>query len=636
MNQPEAILKQYFGYDTFRPLQKDIVESVLAGKDTIALLPTGGGKSVCFQVPALMMEGICIVVTPLVALMKDQVENLRNRDIMALALYGGMSRREIEFELENCINGKYKFLYVSPERLQSKNFCDFAINMRISFIAVDEAHCISQWGYDFRPPYLKITEFKERFQNMKVCALTASATPDVIDDIAAKLALKKTAVFKKSFTRDNLSYVVEECEHKLDRIKTICEKVKGSGLVYVKSRKKTADIAEYLSLHNISADYYHAGLDPKLRTIKQDDWKAGRTRIMVCTNAFGMGIDKPNVRLVVHEQKPDTMEAYYQEAGRAGRDGKRAYCVLLYFKGDFLEDDKQLDNKYPNSKEIVRVYELICNYLQVAVGSGSGMSYDFNINEFCAYYKLNPVQVFNCIRILEAESYFQASESMYLPSRMKILLSYTELYEWQIRHESVDALVKVLLRSYGGLFDFYTNIFENEIARRIKKPEKWVKDQLLRLHELELIDYIPQNHQAQLQFLENRFSSIYIADAKIDFLRQRYRDKLQLMNQYLTNQNTCRSKFLVQYFGETTASDCGYCDICLTKKAQAIAANPADQKLTQLTQWLKAGPMNTESLKSASKASELEEYLILLRWLTDKGEVILTAEGNWVWKSNKK
>lgn len=633
MNQPEAILKQYFGYDTFRPLQKDIVESVLAGKDTIALLPTGGGKSVCFQVPALMMEGICIVVTPLVALMKDQVENLKNRDVMALALFGGMSRREIEFELENCINGKYKFLYVSPERLQSKNFCDFAINMKVSMIAVDEAHCISQWGYDFRPPYLRITEFKERFNKVPVIALTASATPEVIKDIADKLSLRHPAIFSKSFKRDNLSYVVEECENKLERIKTICEKVKGSGLVYVKSRKKTSDIAEYLCQHNINADFYHAGLDPKIRTIKQDDWKMGRTRIMVCTNAFGMGIDKPNVRLVVHEQKPDTMEAYYQEAGRAGRDGKRAYCVLLYFKGDFLEDEKQLENKYPDSKEIIRVYELICNYLQVAVGSGQGRSYNFDINEFCSYYKVNPVQVFNCIRILESESYFQASEAMYLPSRMKILLSYTELYEWQIRHESVDALMKVLLRSYGGLFDFYTNIFENEISRRLKKPEKWVKEQLTKLHELELIDYIPQNNKPQLMFLENRFNSIHIADGKIEFLRQRFRDKLAYMNQYLTNKQECRSKFMVNYFGEKDADDCGYCDICLEKKNKPLASENAD--LTHLKTLIMAGDLNLDKLKSSLQASKLEDYLILLRWLTDNGDAEMNAEGYWVWKSKK-
>lgn len=633
MNQPEDILKQYFGYDTFRPVQKDIVDSVLAGKDTIALLPTGGGKSICFQVPALMLDGICIVVTPLVALMKDQVENLKNRDIMALALFGGMSRREIEFELENCINGKYKFLYVSPERLQSKNFCDFAINMKVSMIAVDEAHCISQWGYDFRPPYLRITDFKERFNKVPVIALTASATPEVIKDIADKLSLRQPAIFSKSFKRDNLSYVVEECENKLDRIKTICEKVKGSGLVYVKSRKKTSDIAEYLCQHNINADFYHAGLDPKIRTIKQDDWKMGRTRIMVCTNAFGMGIDKPNVRIVVHDQKPDTMEAYYQEAGRAGRDGKRAYCVLLYFKGDFLEDDKQLENKYPDSKEIIRVYELICNYLQVAVGSAQGRSYNFDINEFCSYYKLNPVQVFNCIRILEAESYFQASEAMYLPSRMKILLSYTELYEWQIRHESVDALVKVLLRSYGGLFDFYTNIFENEVARRLKKPEKWVKDQLAKLHELELIDYIPQNNKPQLLFLENRFNSIHIADGKIEFLRQRYRDKLAYMNQYLTNKQVCRSKFLVRYFGEKEENDCGYCDICLDKKNKPLSDENTD--MTHLKAMIQAGNLNLDKLKSSLQASKLEDYLILLRWLTDNGDAEMNAEGYWVWKSKK-
>lgn len=635
MTQPEAILKQYFGYDTFRPLQKDIVLSVLQKKDCIALLPTGGGKSVCFQVPALMMEGICVVVTPLVALMKDQVENLKNRDIMAVALFSGMSRKEIEFELENCINGKYKFLYVSPERLQSKHFCDYAVNMNISFIAVDEAHCISQWGYDFRPPYLKITEFKNRFNKLSMVALTASATPKVIDDIAKKLELQKPTLFKKSFTRDNLSYVVEKSENKWERIIQICNKVKGSGLVYVKSRKRTLELAEYLSHHNIDADYYHAGLDPKIRAQKQEAWKNGRTRIIVCTNAFGMGIDKPDVRLVIHEQKPDLMEAYYQEAGRAGRDGKKAYCVLLYFDGDFLEDEKQLINKYPPNEEIARVYELICNYLQVAVGSGQNTSHNFDINEFCTYYKLNPVQVFNVLRILENEGYFQAGESMYLPSRLKILVSHTELYEWQLRHDSVDAMFKVMLRSYGGLFDFYTNIYESEIARRLKQPEKWVKAQLSKLHELELIDYIPQNNKPQILFLENRFMSIYISDAKLDFMRNSYKEQLKFMKAYVLNNSKCRSVELVNYFGEQDAKDCGICDVCLNKKTAASNTTINESTLDTLKRLSLNNQISLESLKNAIEPKELDEYLILLRWLIDNGDLKSINESSWEWANNK-
>lgn len=636
MNSPESILKQYFGYDKFRPLQKEIVESIISGNDTIALLPTGGGKSVCFQVPALMKEGICIVVTPLIALMKDQVENLRNRDIMAVALYSGMSRKEIEFELENCVNGKYKFLYVSPERLKSKHFCDYARHMKVSFLAIDEAHCISQWGYDFRPPYLQIAQFKDIFSGMKTMALTASATPLVIKDIAERLELKKPAIFKKSFTRSNLSYVVEYTENKLERLKTICEKVKGTGLVYVKSRKKTVDIARYLSDNKISSDYYHAGLDPKLRTSKQDDWKSGRTRVMVCTNAFGMGIDKPEVRFVIHEQKPDTLEAYYQEAGRAGRDEKRSYCVLLYHNADFADDAMQLQNKYPASKEISRMYELICNYLQVAVGSGAGNSYDFDINEFCNYFKVNPNQAYNAIRILESEAYLQTGESFYAPSRLKILVSYNELYEWQLKHESVDALFKVLLRSYGGLFDFYTNIFENEVARRMKQPEKWVRVQLKKLADINLIDYIPQNNKPQLNFLENRFSSIYISDEKISFLRERYKEKLENMNAYVKNRNNCRSSMLVAYFGETVAQDCGYCDICLERKQKADKSKDRTALIENVKTMMNGVELTLEMLKKNIKASELDEYLIILRWLIDHDQVEETKSGTWIWKEKGK
>lgn len=636
MLTPESILQTYFGHDTFRPLQKDIVESVLNGNDTIALLPTGGGKSVCFQVPALIKEGICIVVTPLIALMKDQVENLKKKDVQALALFSGMSRKEIEFELENCVNGKYKFLYLSPERLMSKHFLDYAIHMNVSFLAIDEAHCISQWGYDFRPPYLKISDFKDKFSNLTTIALTASATPEVIKDIEVKLELKKVNIFSKSFTRSNLSYVVQEAENKHGKIKQICETLKGSGLVYVKSRKKTLEIAKYLSSHGIVSDYYHAGLDAELRTKKQDSWKTNKTRIMVCTNAFGMGIDKPDVRFVIHEQKPDTLEAYYQEAGRAGRDGKKSYCALLWHSSDFTDDKKNIENKYPTPKDIARVYELICNYLKVAVGSGQGQSFNFDINEVSTYFNVPPNLIYNALRILEADAYFMAGESVYLPSRMKILCSYSELYEWQLRNEGVDALFKVLLRSYGGLFDFYMPIYEYEIARRIKMPERWVKEQLTKLKQVDIIDYIPQNNKPQLHFLENRFSSIYISDDRIAFLRTRYREKLEFMNAYVRNKSNCRSSVLVEYFGEKGAQNCGICDVCLANKNKMSEADKFKMYYAKVSGFIDTGTFHLHSLEKLVKASETDEYLGILRWLKDNDYLEENQDGFLIWTRKKR
>ncbi len=633
LQTPEDILKQYFGYDTFRPLQKDIVESVINGRDTIALLPTGGGKSICFQVPALMKKGVCLVVTPLIALMKDQVENLKNRDIMAVALYSGMSRREIEFELENCINGKYKFLYVSPERLLSKHFIDYALNIDLNFIAIDEAHCISQWGYDFRPPYLQIADFKSKFHNITTIALTASATKEVVKDIEKKLELNKVQIFEQSFTRKNLAYIVQEEENKFQKIISICEKLKGTGLVYVKSRKKTTEIARMLQKKNISADDYHAGLEAKLRTQKQDDWKKGKTRVMVCTNAFGMGIDKGEVRFVIHEQKPDTLEAYYQEAGRAGRDGLKSYCILLHHESDYLDDARNIENKYPSPTDISRVYELICNYLQVAVGSGQGTSYNLEINELCNYYGISATLVYNALKILESEAYFQTTESLYVPSRLKILCSYQELYEWQLKHESVDALFKMMLRSYGGLFDFYTNIYEYEIAKRLKKTEKWVKEQLLQLHSIGLVDYIPQNTKPQIVFLENRFPSIYIANEKIEFLRARYKEKLEHVRAFIDNKSVCRSAQLVTYFGETNAPECGICDICLSKKTKPGSSYQA--YFTKINRLFKDGQFLITDLPKHVNTREIEEYLFILRWLKDNDYLVETKEGYWQWKKEK-
>lgn len=629
----EQTLKQYFGYNQFRPLQKEIVQSVIDGNDTIALLPTGGGKSICFQVPALMLEGVCIVVTPLIALMKDQVENLKQRDIMALALFGGMKRREIEFELENCINGKYKFLYVSPERLMSKSFIDYAVNINVSLLAIDEAHCISQWGYDFRPPYLEIAAFRNKFDNLRTIALTASATKEVVLDIQKKLDLNKTQIFTQSFVRSNLSYVVQKVENKIQRIIHISQRIEGTGLIYVKSRKRTYELSQLLSQRQITTDYYHAGLDPEERTRKQEAWKNGKIRIMICTNAFGMGIDKPDVRFVIHEQKPDTLEAYYQEAGRAGRDGNKAYCVMLYHESDMMDDERNIELKYPASEQISRIYELICNDLKVGVGSGINQSFNFDIQLFCQNYKLQPNLVYNILKILENESYFQTTEAFYLPSRLKILVDDQTLSDWQEKEESIDLIFKILLRSYGGLFDFYTNIFESEIARRLHKTEEWVKAELKKLHDFEMIDYVPQTHKPQIVFLENRFNKVSISQEKINYLRKRYYDKLKFVNDYLINTDKCRSSVLVHYFGEQNAKNCGVCDVCLNR----IKNSNQDFKkhFKKLKFMIQSQQIKKDDFLNLFKSGEIDEIVSILRWLIDEGYLTENKDGILKWTKDQ-
>lgn len=635
MQSPESILKKYFGYDTFRPLQKDIIQNVLDGKDTIALLPTGGGKSVCFQVPALMLDGVCVVVTPLIALMKDQVENLKQRDIMAVALYSGMSKREIEFELENCINGKYQFLYVSPERLLSQHFLGYAHHIKVSMIAIDEAHCISQWGYDFRPPYLKIADFRNYYKGIPCIALTATATKTVIKDIADKLELKKPKIFTQSFVRKNLAYIVQNEENKIEKIAHIASKIKGTGLIYVRSRKKTVELSKLLKQRNISADFYHAGLESKERNKKQEDWKNNKIRLMVCTNAFGMGIDKPDVRFVIHETKPETLEAYYQEAGRAGRDGKKSYCIFLHHPSDDLKDEENIISKYPEPDAIKRIYELVCNFLKIGLGSGAGESYNFDLNSFCEFYKLNSIAAYNALKILEGEAYLQLSESVNAPSRIKIRCDYQTLYEWQLKHPTIDTLFKVLLRSYGGMFDFYTNIFEREIGFRLNKTETWVKEQLEKLHKIDLIDYVQQNGESKLMMLENRFPNIHISMEKILFLRARYKEKLDAVNAYTANKTNCRSNFLVKYFDEDNKIDCGICDVCIDRNKKDLTFQKFKIYKKKIDHLFKLGTFRSKDIAMHVKSTEIEEYTLILRWLKDNQFALETKEGYWKWVTKK-
>ncbi len=632
MHIPEAYLSKYFGYSTFRPLQKEIIEEIIAGNNTIALLPTGGGKSLCYQIPALMMNGMCIVVSPLIALMKDQVETLNSKQIPAVALYSSMSYNEINFELENCVNGKYKLLYISPERLQNQNFRSYIRNAEISFLAIDEAHCISQWGYDFRPPYLKITEFKEFIGNVPCIALTATATDIVLDDLKEKLNIKKCSVFKQSFVR-NLAYYVLEEENKIEKIIQICQKVKGTGLIYTNNRKNTVEIAQILKQRGISADFYHAGLDINDRNKKQDQWKQNATRVMVCTNAFGMGIDKPDVRFVIHEHKPDNIEAYYQEAGRAGRDGKKSYCILLHHAHDSSIDNAKYQLKFPSITEINRIYNLVNNYLKIAIGSGQFHSYDFQLKEFCDYYDIPMPLTYYCLRLLEQEGFWTLTEAAYLPTRLKFTCSYETLYEWQLKDVDFNLLTSVLIRSYGGIFDYYTPIYERDLAYRTRRTELWVKKQLNKLASLQLVDFTAATTSPQIILLEERHKQIGIDEKKINFLRKRFIENNKQMNAYIANESICRNRFLANYFNENTKINCQVCDICV--KQNKSTKIKITQHIDELRDLIAKPNFNINNIADFVRESNLESTINMLRWLKDNGYLTENKIGKWSWTEKK-
>ncbi|HHN47896.1 MAG TPA: ATP-dependent DNA helicase RecQ, partial [Bacteroidales bacterium] len=489
------ILLKYWGYQEFRPRQEEIIQSVLDGNDTLALLPTGGGKSICFQVPALAKEGLCLVITPLIALMQDQVENLKRKNINAVAIYSGMHRNQIELALDNCMFGDVKFLYLSPERLETEKFRAVLTRLNINLIAVDEAHCISQWGYDFRPPYLRIAAIRVFLPNVPVLALTATATPRVVKDIQDKLGFAAENVFKQSFERKNLTYVVQLEENKLGRLLKICDRIKGTGIVYVRNRRRTREISDFLNSQKVSANFYHAGLDPATRNKRQTAWMTGQTRVMVSTNAFGMGIDKPNVRFVVHMDLPDSLEAYFQEAGRGGRDGNTSYAVVLYEKADIIDLRHNHELSYPAIDLIKKVYHALGNYFQLATGSGKDRSFDFELSEFCNQYRLNPVTTFSALKFLEKEGYLMLSEDVGSPSLVNIKTKKENLYRFQVENPMYDPFIKLLLRSYSGLFTTFARISEAEIARRMPMPINDVIKTLHTLNQAGLITYVPRKEK---------------------------------------------------------------------------------------------------------------------------------------------
>ena len=559
-----SVLKKYWGYDKFRGIQRDIIESIGSGKDTLGLMPTGGGKSITFQVPALSREGLCLVVTPLIALMKDQVHNLRQRGIKATAVYSGLSHEEIIVALENCIFGDYKFLYVSPERLATDIFQTKVRRMPVSFLTVDEAHCISQWGYDFRPSYTKIAEIRKILPDIPVLALTATATPEVVKDIQRQLAFREENVFRMSFERKNLAYVVRHTEDKTGMLCHILDSVEGSAIVYTRSRRNTKEAAEQLQAKGFTATFYHAGLNDAEKDLRQREWQTGKTRVMVATNAFGMGIDKPDVRIVVHLDIPDSIESYFQEAGRAGRDGQQAYAVLLYQKYDRTRLMKRIPETFPDKDDIRKVYEHVCYYCQMAMGDGYQVTREFNLEEFCRNFKHFPVQTNSALHLLERAGYIEYTEEQENASRLHFLLRRDELYRIHELCEEQEQLIQWILRSYGGLFSDYVFIDERRLATLSGIPDERVYQHLLALTRARILHYIPRKRTPYVTFTRKRVETdrIVLPPEVYDDRKKGFKERIEAMLHYAEEMDFCRSKVLLHYFGEEDSPECGQCDVC--------------------------------------------------------------------------
>ncbi|MFO7657511.1 MAG: RecQ family ATP-dependent DNA helicase [Bacteroidales bacterium] len=626
------ILQKVWGFRQFRPLQEDIVKSVLAGRDTLALMPTGGGKSITFQVPALTMEGICIVITPLIALMKDQVERLNKLEIKAQAIFSGMTYDEINVALNNCIYGNYKFLYIAPERIGSELFIARFQNMPVNLIAVDEAHCISQWGYDFRPSYLKISNLRKYFPQVPVLALTATATSPVVEDIQEKLQFGAKNLLKQSFERKNLTYAVRHSENKQKDLLDIIKKINGSGIVYARNRRKCKELAVFLKQNKISADYYHAGLKHEVRAQRQESWTEGRTNVIVATNAFGMGIDKADVRLVVHIDIPDTIEAYFQEAGRAGRDGNQAYAILLFASSDKNIASQRIAANFPDLDTIKNVYQAACNHCRVAIGGGKGMSFDFNLADFTTQFRFNPFQAFSSLKILEREGYIEVTDEMNNPSRIKFLLSRDDLYRFQVANAKFDAFIKLVLRSYTGIFTDYTGIDELMLAKRAGVDVDVVFQYLSRLNALKVIRYIPQRKTPLLIFNEERLDdkSLYISKENYRDRKERFAANLEAMLNYTQSADKCRSVMLLEYFGEKNAEACGQCDVCKRKKEKELGSQEFEMMKEEIEAIVKMEPISLNNLVDKIPFNK-KKLIQTIQWMLDNGNLQYNNDYNLVW-----
>ena len=595
----KEILKRYWGYDNFRGIQEEIIESIGNGHDTLGLMPTGGGKSITFQVPALSKDGICIVITPLIALMKDQVRNLRERGIKAIAVYSGMTREEIIVALENCIFGDYKFLYISPERLDTEIFRTKLRSMKVSMITVDESHCISQWGYDFRPAYLKIAKIRQLLPDVPVLALTATATPEVVDDIQRKLDFKEESrVFRMSFERNNLAYIVRPTENKQEELLHILNKVKGSAIVYTRNRKRTREVAELLNDNNLSATFYHAGLNNDVKDLRQKEWLQEEKRVMVATNAFGMGIDKPNVRIVIHMDMPDSPEAYFQEAGRAGRDGQKAYAVLLYAKSDKVNLKKRITDTFPDKDYIKDVYENLQYYFQMAMGDGLGCTLAFNLDEFCRNFKHFPVQADSALKILTRAGYLEYTDEQDNGSRLIFTLRRDELYKLQEYNADTEKLLNTILRSYTGLFTDYAYISEESLSVRTGLSRQQIYDTLVMLTQRRILHYIPQKKTPYIIYTRERQEKNHLHFSKevYEDRKESYAKRIESMIEYASAEENCRSRMLLRYFGEKNEHNCGQCDVCLQKRRKEISKEERLKLQKEILDILKKGQLTTATL----------------------------------------
>ncbi len=641
MSKPDlhSILLKYWGFSSFRPMQEDIIQSAIDGNDTLALLPTGGGKSLCYQVPGMSMEGLCIVVSPLIALMKDQVQALRDKGIKAVGIYHGMSKAEIDNAVDNCVYGDVKFLYMSPERLATDLIRSRIVKMKVNLLAIDEAHCISQWGYDFRPPYLRIAEVRELIPHTPVLALTATATRQVVADIQDKLGFSKPKVFQKSFERKNLAYVVFKEEDKLRKLLKVANNVNGTGVVYVRNRKRTREIADWLMQQGISANFYHAGLDSRERDARQDAWMKERTRVIVSTNAFGMGIDKSNVRFVVHMDLPDSPEAYFQEAGRGGRDGHKAYAILLFNQSDLIDLRKFHERSFPPLKDIKTIYNCLGNYYQLAMGSGKDQSLPFDMVAFANHYNLDPFLVFNSLGFLEKEGYLAVSEALSNPSCIMFMVNNEELYRFQVANPRYDPFIKVLLRSYSGLFTEFTKIREQDIARRSGIDTELVRKMLNALHQMQILHYKAQNEKPLITFLQGRMA---VSDLSIS--REVYKERklfakqrMQAMIDYVVSVTTCRSLYLLNYFGETNARRCGQCDVCQEQNKTGVT----DYEYKQLTELIRKHIQDEQiSMEELIRKLDIniseEKAMNVLRHLLDNQIIVEDKETILHWKGGDK
>lgn len=636
INQSLHTLEQYWGYKSFRPLQQEIIDSILSGHDTIALLPTGGGKSITYQVPAMVKDGIAIVITPLIALMKDQVEALRRRGIRAVAINSSMNYREIDIALDNCVYGDVKLLYIAPERIETPIFRHRVVKMQVSLIAVDEAHCISQWGYDFRPSYLKIDSLRKMLPEVPVLAVTATATQVVLEDIATQLSMDKPNVFRSSFARDNLAFVVRYTNNKFENIiRVINSMPSSSGIIYVRSRNTAQQIAEQLQQRGVSADFYHAGLGFAMRSAKQNQWLRGQTRVIVATNAFGMGIDKADVRFVIHHQIPESIEAYYQEAGRAGRDGERAYAVVLYNDQDRTAAAQRITSEYPDKQTIYQVYELIFNHLQISIGGGKDEIYDFKVWEFAAKAKIFTLTIINCIRILELNGYMTLTDEIDNPTRIMFRVGRDELYKIQVERVDFDGFVKVLLRCYTGIFVQFVAIDEAYLAHLSGYSEQRVVEMLMELSRARVIRYIPRRRSPLLILEEERLplKSLRIAPNTYDLRKSRSEMNVNAMVDYATQTSQCRSMLLRSYFGDQAKSECGVCDVCIERRRLGLPANSLQSEVNSIRQNILAILSDTSTshtLYTLTAAMPLRVGRVLeeVRQMISTGEITQLGNGS--------